>query len=127
MTTAIRNSLKTLALLQLLTGTALSLAVALIWDAQLGASFAIGCALMVLIVTFLVTTTWLTVAKKSIAWSVLVIVIKYPVLLGSIVFLTQTNWFRPVAAGLGVCSFLIAVLALAVLQEKETQIGSSSF
>lgn len=128
MTTAIRNNLKTLALCQLLFGTILSVGVGLIWGFQLGASFAVGAALMLLILTFLVITVWLSVAQKSIAWNVIVIVIKYPVLLGSIVLLMRSDWFSSTSAALGITSFLIAALAWAVFEQmkekKEDSLGS---
>jgi hypothetical protein len=53
-------------------------------------------------------------AKKSIAWTVMIIVIKYAVLLGSIFFLARTNWFSPLGAGLGILSFIVAAFILAV-------------
>lgn len=121
MTTSIRQNLKTLALCQLLFGTILSIAVGLIWGFQLGASFAVGAALMLLILTFLVITVWLSVAQKSIAWNVIVIVIKYPVLLGSIVLLMRSDWFSSTSAALGITSFLVAALAWAVLQQMNTK------
>lgn len=71
---------------------------------------------MLMILIFLVITVWLTVAKKSIAWNIGVIVIKYPVLLGSIVLLMRSDWFRTTGAALGIASFVLAALAWAVLQ-----------
>jgi hypothetical protein len=98
-----------------------------VWGSQLGASFAVGAALMLVILTFLAVTVWLTVAKKSIAWSTLVIVIKYPVLLGSIVLLMRSDWFRSDGAALGISSFVVSALAWAVLEqmnERENFRGS---
>ncbi|NJL24461.1 MAG: hypothetical protein HC902_04370 [Calothrix sp. SM1_5_4] len=58
---------------------------------------------------------------KTIAWTALILVSKYAVLLGSIYMLSVTDWFSALGAGLGISSFLIPVLLLAVFfQEKET-------
>lgn len=112
---------KFLALLQFLVGGALTGVVTYGWGIQLGASFAIGALLMLTNVSAIAWTSWRLLSQKSIAWTSLIIVIKYAVLLGSIVVLAKTSWFSSLGAGLGVTSFLIAALLLAIFsQKKET-------
>ena len=107
-------TLSQLALIQLLAGAG---AAALAWwldGFQLGASIAFGAGLMLFNVVVLGWSWRRLIAKKSIAWTVGIIVIKYAVLLGSIVFLARLEWFRPLGAGLGIASFVFAALVLAV-------------
>jgi len=86
---------------------------------QLGASIAIGAALM-LFTVLLFACSWQRIfAKKSIAWTVLLIVFKYAFILDSIFLLMQTNWFSPLGAGLGVASFTIAALVFAVVDQRK--------
>ncbi len=130
MSTAIRN-LKTLALIQGIVGAALSLLVTVIWNLQLGASFAVGSSLMLFNIVLLGWTWWRILAQKTIAWTLVVIVIKYAVLLGAIFHLARTSWFSSVGAGLGISSFVLAALFYAVVSEKQEkeieEIGSDSF
>lgn len=102
-------------------------AIAAIWGVSLGASFVVGAALMLANLGLIAWSSWRLLTKKSIAWTVLIIVIKYAVLLGSIVFFARTDWFSSLGAGLGVASFLIAILIAALLEKKENEdLGSSS-
>ena len=120
--TALTANLKLLALFQLLVGGGLALMVSIFWDFQLGASFAIGALLMLTNVGAIAWTSWRMLSQKSIAWTSLIIVIKYAVLLGSIIVLAKTSWFSSLGAGLGVTSFLIAALLLAVFNQKKEMI-----
>lgn len=54
-------------------------------------------------------------AKKSIAWTVGIIVIKYTVLLGAILFLTQAPWFQVLSAGIGLATVIMATLAHVII------------
>lgn len=56
---------------------------------------------------------WRILEKKPVAWTVMLIVIKYAVLLSSIYFLAHAPWFNAMGAGLGIASFLIAILIFA--------------
>jgi hypothetical protein len=47
--------------------------------------------------------------KKSIAWTVAIIVIKYAILLGGIVWLARQPWLVLPAAGLGIAGLLAAL------------------
>jgi hypothetical protein len=87
---------------------------------QLGASIGFGSALMVLNV-FALGWMWQRVLdKKSVAWTILIIVIKYAVILGSIWYWAHAEWFSPLGAGLGIASFMIASLVLAaIFHEKQ--------
>lgn len=55
--------------------------------------------------------------KKSIAWTVSIIVIKYAVLLGSIYILTSKSWFLALGYGIGLASFVMAALVFAVFEQ----------
>lgn len=55
--------------------------------------------------------------KKSIAWTSGIIVIKYAVVLSSIVLLSRRPDFHAVAAGLGIGSFAIAAIIAAIASE----------
>ena len=120
MSTPIPNtSLKLLVFIQFLTGGAMSLGLGMLGGFQLGASSAIGAALM-LANSLLHGWTWHRILeKKSIAWTLLIIVIKYAVLLGSIFLALQTNWFKVLGAGLGIASFTLAALTFAVFERKK--------
>lgn len=111
-----------LAFYQLLTGAVLAGIGVYFESVQLGASIAIGASLMLFNVIILGWSWHRLLAKKSIAWTVGIIVIKYAVLLGSIVYLARLDWFRPIGAGIGIASFILAALVLAVrskiLEEK---------
>ena len=80
---------------------------------QLGASIAVGAGLMLFNVIILGWSWHRLIAKKSIAWTVMIIVIKYAVLLGSIFYLARMNWFSLLGAGVGISSFMMAALILA--------------
>ncbi|MGE0526506.1 MAG: ATP synthase subunit I [Bdellovibrionales bacterium] len=91
---------------------------------RLAASVAVGGALMWANVAVLGWTWWRVLAKKPVAWTIVVIVIKYAVLLGSIVLLTQTPDLNMLGVGLGITSFIFAALATAFITKKEKhQIG----
>lgn len=109
---------KALVLSQLLVGALGTAVLTVGWDSQLGASFGIGAGLMLLNVVLLGWGWWRILEKKSIAWTVVIIVIKYAVLLSTIVFLSRTDWFHAMPAGLGIFSFILAALAAAVWSEN---------
>lgn len=115
------HPLKILLLSQLAVGVLLTLVLlAATQDFQLGASFALGAAIMLLNLVALAWGWWRVLAQKTIAWTVLIIVIKYAVLLGAIFYLSRQPWFQIVGAGLGVASFLVALMLMAALsREKE--------
>ncbi len=117
MTTSTPN-LKQLAALQILIGAGLALAGARFSGPQLGASIAVGSALMLGNMILLGWSWQRLIAKKSIAWTVMIIVIKYAVLLGSIVYFARTDWFSPLGAGIGIASFMLAALVLAAFYYK---------
>ncbi len=113
------RSLKILSLIHIGVAAAITLIISTVWNISLGASFALGALVMIANVLLLAWSWWRLFAKKSIAWTSSIIVIKYAVLLGSIFLLTRMSWFSSMAAGLGVASFVIAALALAVIVQKE--------
>lgn len=121
------NNLRALFLAQVGLALVLGGIVAAIWGVSLGASFVVGATLMLANLGLIAWSSWRLLTKKSIAWTVMIIVIKYAVLLGSIVFFARTDWFSSLGAGLGVASFLIAALIAALLNQKEDEdLGSSS-
>lgn len=106
-------SLRLFLILQFLIGGLLALSGTRLGSPQLGASIGAGAAL-VLLNTALIGWIWRRLmAQKTIAWTMLVIVIKYAVLLTSIYYLTRLDWFNPIGAGVGISSFMLAALALA--------------
>ncbi len=114
-------SLKQLAAIQLVVGAVIAGVASLASSLQLGASVAIGASLMLGNLVLLGWSWQRLMDKKSIAWTVAIIVIKYAVLLGSIVFFARTAWFSPLGAGIGIASFMISALVLAgIYHKKET-------
>jgi hypothetical protein len=107
-------NLNQLAFIQIVVGAAAAVFAGWLFGPRLGASTAIGAGLMLFNVVFLGWSWQRLMAKKSIAWTVMIIVIKYAVLLGSVFFLARTNWFIPLGAGLGILSFVVAALILAL-------------
>ena len=116
------QNLRALVAFQILIGATFTGAICSFVNLQLGASFAVGAGLMLVNLLLLGWSTWRMFAKKSIAWTTMIIVIKYAVLLGSIFVLARSSWFSLVGAGLGIASFLIAVLAMAFFQHKKEKI-----
>ncbi|MGE4131386.1 MAG: hypothetical protein AB7F86_07090 [Bdellovibrionales bacterium] len=103
-------SLKFLLLIQAAVGLSITFLYWILLDWWRGASFGLG-ALAMWVNLFLIAWVWdRLIAKKSIAWTVLVIVMKYTILLGGIFLLTRTSWFHSMSAGLGMASFVIVVL-----------------
>jgi hypothetical protein len=113
-------SLKLLAAIQLALGTVISLFGLYFGSFQLGASIAIGSGLMLFNLIGLGWSWQRLMAKKSIAWTLVIIVIKYAVLLGSIFFLAREQWFSSLGAGLGISSFVLAALIMALIFRKDT-------
>lgn len=128
MPTTIYQNLKILALLQAAVGLVAALAVGWLSTPERGVSFAVGAGLMLANLLVLAWTSWRALAKKSIAWTSLIIVLKYAVLLGSIWYLSRTSWFNSLWAGLGVTTFVIAALIAAIIIQKkeDNDSGSSS-
>lgn len=93
--------------------------VTLFWDIQLGASFGLGSLLMLVNLVFLSWVWNRLIDKKAIAWTALLIVIKYTVLLGAIFFLTQKAWFHVLSAGLGMVTFIGTCLAQIAFTNRE--------
>ena len=87
-------------------------------------SFAVGAGLALANVLALAWAWWRLLTEKPVAWTVVLIVIKYAVLLSSIYFLARTGWFEVIPAGLGIASFIPPVFVLAVFyQERESTGG----
>lgn len=118
MPTTILYNLKILTVVQISVGMAFSLLVAWVWGVELGASFAIGSGLMLANISLLAWTSWRLIEKKPVAWTVIIIVIKYAILLGSVFFLARTRWFDTLGAGLGVASFVLAVLLSSIISTR---------
>lgn len=118
-TVPVLRQLKQLILTQLSLGLALAILAWPLGGLQLSASFAVGVVLMSINVAGLAWGWWRIVTQKTIAWSVLIIVIKYAVLLGSTYYLARLPGFNAVGAGLGIASFVIAALIWAVILQKE--------
>jgi len=114
-------NLKLILILQLAAAAVVSGAAFYFGGARLGASTLAGAVLMTANLVLLAWSWARLMSKKSIAWTVAIIVIKYAVLLSSIYFLAQTPWFSPVGAGLGIASFLMAALALAVVISSKSE------
>ena len=113
------QNLRFLILIQTAVGLVLALASGVFGNLQLGASIAIGSTLMLLSVLVHGWTWYSLLAKKSIAWNVLIIVIKYAVLLGSIFYLARTEGFSVLGVGLGIASFMVATLILALINQRQ--------
>lgn len=109
--------LRRLLTLQLVVGAVLTGAAAGFAGIQPAVSFAAGALLMVLNVAVLGWAWNRILEKKSIAWTSGIIVIKYAVVLSSIVLLSRRPEFHAVAAGLGIGSFVIAAVIAALASE----------
>lgn len=106
--------MKTLLKVHAIVGTLLSLAVSAFDTPYHGASFALGSGLMGFNLLILAWTWARVFDKKSIAWTVVIIVIKYAFLLGSIVILSRMRWFEPLWVAFGIASFLVSISLNAV-------------
>lgn len=112
-------SLKSLVLVQSALATALTMAVAAALGPQQGASYGLGSLLML---TNLLLLAWIWsryLAKKSIAWTVVIIVGKYTVLLSAIFLLSQRAWFHVLSSGLGMVTFVTACLVQVTYVNRE--------
>ena len=119
---------KRLAIAQVLIGVFGAAGFAAVYGPASGASFLVGTLIMLTTVVSLAWIGWRVFTQKSVAWTVVGIISKYAVLLGSIYSLTRTAWFNVAAGGLGIASFVIPALVTAVLTpEKESLRGGSSF
>jgi hypothetical protein len=119
MSTSTPHNLKLIAALQIFTGVALSAAAYFFHSFELGASTAAGALIMTANSAGLTWAWWRILAKKPIALTLLIIVIKYAVLLSSIYYLARAPWFNAMGAGLGIASFMFAALLFAgYLQAK---------
>ncbi len=112
-------SLKNLLLFQFAVGLGLTLGVFLLWGPQPGASYGLGTLIMFLNLILLAWVWGRLIAKKPIAWTALLIVIKYTVLLGAIFFLSQAAWFHVLSAGLGMVTFIMTSLAQVAFTNRE--------
>ncbi len=88
---------------------------------QLAASFAVGAGLMLGNLMALAWSTWRVLAKKPVASTVLIIVIKYALLLGSVFYFARMPWFSSAGAGLGIASFMLAILGSSFAAPKATE------
>jgi hypothetical protein len=112
-------SLKHLAGIQLVLTVLVSAIGCALGGLQLGASLGIGAGLMLLNVVGIGWIWQRLMMKKSIAWTLLIIVIKYAVLLGSIFYLARQEWFSSLGAGIGISSFMVAALVMAFIFRKD--------
>lgn len=112
-------SLRKLLTFQLLLGSAFTAAVAAVAGFQPGASFGLGSVIMFANLILLAWVWNRLIEKKAIAWTALIIVIKYTVLLGAIYFLTQAAWFHVLSAGLGMVTFVLTALVQVALTTRE--------
>lgn len=118
MTPAPVLNLKLLIAMQSAAGAALTAILCGLFGLRLGASFGLGAVLML---GNLVLLAWIwsrLLAKKSIAWTVVIIVIKYTVLLSAIFFLSRETWFHVLGCGLGMVTFVMASLLQVALSTK---------
>ncbi len=92
-----------------------------IGKSQLAASFAVGAGLMLANLLALAWTSWRMFTKKPVALTVGVIVIKYALLLGSVFYFARSSWFDSIGAGLGIGSFVLAILGSAVVSKSEEE------
>jgi len=118
------TNLKKLLGVQLGAGLVFISAATAIGGLQLGASFALGFAIML---GNLLTIGWLLdrlFRKKSFAWCTMVIVIKYPVLLGAIFVLAREPWFHLVGVGLGLASCVFTALIQGAVENTNSDKGS---
>lgn len=111
--------LKSLLSLQTAIGACLTAIVWLRFGPQLGASFGAGAAIMLVNLLLLAWIWSRFLAKKSIAWTVVIIVIKYTVLLSAIFLLTQKVWFHVLSCGLGMATFVMTALVQVAVWKKE--------
>lgn len=116
--------LRHLLAIQLLVGTLMAGAGAYFGNARLGASIAFGAGLMLVNVFLLGWSSNRLIAKKSIASTTGIIVIKYAVLLGSIGYVWRMDWFHTLGVGIGIASLVVSALVMAVqlkLMEEKTR------
>ena len=117
------RQIKILAIWQLILGTALSAVAGAVGGGPAGASFAIGVLLGLGNLLALAWGWWRLLTEKPVAWTVVLIVIKYAVLLSSIFYFARTGWFETVPAGLGIASFVLPALGLAVFYRESESTG----
>jgi hypothetical protein len=108
-----RQQLRFLLVWQVVASVLGGVAVTLGFGSDAGASFAIGSVLMTLNVVALAWLWWRIFGQKTIAWTVLIIVIKYAILFASIFYLSRLSWFSTLSAGLGLVTFILPALILA--------------
>lgn len=102
----------------IIAGTAVGL-ITLVGNFQLGASYAFGSGLMLVNLVFLSWVWNRLIDKKAIAWTAVLIVIKYTVLLGAIFYLSQKAWFHVLSAGLGMVTLIGTSLAQVAFTHRE--------
>lgn len=112
-------NLKNLLAMQFLLGAVLTAAVYSGFGSQLGASFAIGAVIMLGNLLMLAWMWSRILEQKSIARTVVIIVVKYTVLLGAIFILTHKTWFHVLGAGLGMATFIMTALFHVALMSRE--------
>lgn len=109
--------------IHLVVSTLLTVPLAAFGGFSLAASFALGALVMGLSTATMAWTTARMMAQKTFALTAAIIVIKYAVLLGTLYYLSQTDWLRPFAVVCGVSSFMISALIFAVFERKESELG----
>jgi len=112
--------LRPLIFTQLTTTLFSSALLAVLAGPQLGASFALGSIIIMVSLLGISWAWWRILEQKRIAWTVLIIVIKYAVLLGAIFVLSRQPWFVAEGVGLGIASLAFSALVMALFtREKE--------
>lgn len=112
------NSLKSMAIFQLAIILVAGGGMAAAGHSQLAASFAVGAGLMLGNLLALAWSSWRMLAKKPVASTVLIIVIKYALLLGSVFYFTRMSWFSSLGAGCGIASFMLAIFGSALVGSR---------
>lgn len=116
---SIRKNLAAMTAIQVAIVLVVGLALTVMGHPQLAASFALGGLAMVFNLFALSWTWWRILAQKPVALTSLIIVFKYALLLGSMFYCVRAPWFNALGAGLGVGSFVFAILGAAILTHKE--------
>ena len=114
-------SFKRLCLIHLLLTVLICFWAAVFGSLSLTASIAVGALVMLTSVVTMAWSTWRLMTQKTFALTAGIIVIKYAVLLGSLYYLSTTDWLRPLGVVAGVFSFMIAALIYAALEHKQKE------
>jgi hypothetical protein len=117
----ITQSLKQFMIVHVLVTLLLAGGFALYGNARLSASVAAGSGLLLFSVASLAWVWWRVLNQKTVAWTTLIIVIKYAVLLASLYFFTRTDGLDVIGLGIGVGCFMISALIWALLEQRNAR------